>query len=107
MFSRTARRVWQDALKCSLRAVFQRRDCFGMSQQTFGGHHDERLAPGADGLTPQAMKILSGSRWINDLHIIFGAEMQKAFKTGARVFGPLAFEAMRQKQNDAAESFPF
>ena len=78
-----------------------------MTQQTFRRHDHKRLAPGADSLPPQAMKILSGSRWINDLHIVFGAEMQKSFEARAGMFGALAFEAMRQKQHKAAEAFPF
>src|SRR5262249_48800630 len=77
-----------------------------MSQQTLGSHDHQRLAPGADGLAPQALEMLSGSRRINDLHIVFGAEMQKSFKTSAGVLGSLSFEAVGQKQNNPAESFP-
>src|SRR6267142_5917522 len=78
-----------------------------MPQQTFWRHDHERFAPGADCLTPQAMEILSRRCRINDLHIVFGAEMQKSFETRAGMFGTLAFEAMRQQQNETAEAFPF
>src|SRR6267378_1165024 len=78
-----------------------------MSQQTFWRHDHKRFAPGADCLTPHAMEILSGRCRINDLHIVFGAEMQKSFETRAGMLRTLAFKAMGQQQNEAAEAFPF
>src|SRR6267142_4865245 len=77
-----------------------------MSQETFGCHDDEGLRPGADGLATQAMEILSGCGWVNDLHVVLRGEMEKTFEAGAGMLGALAFEAVGQKQNNAAEAFP-
>src|SRR5690242_14778045 len=78
-----------------------------MSQQTFGGHDDQWFAPEANSLASQAMEILCRSRWINDLHVVFGRKMEKSFQARAGMLGTLAFETMRQKQYETAEAFPF
>ena len=53
------------------------------------------------------MEILSRRRRITNLQIILGAELEKAFQTGRRVLGALAFVAMRQKHDKPAFLLPF
>src|SRR5688572_5578782 len=53
------------------------------------------------------MEILRRGAWITDLHIVFGAEAQKAIQPAAGVVRPLALVAMRQKQHQIAGLTPF
>ena len=67
----------------------------------------KRLAPGTQHLTPQAVKELRRRREIDDLHVVFGAEQEKALEPRARVLGPLALHAVRQQHDQAAQALPF
>src|SRR5258706_13507630 len=78
-----------------------------MAQQALGCHHHERLAPATLHLPAQAVEVLSGSRWVDDLDVIIRRETQKAFQAGARMLRPLPFKAVRQQEKDAAEPPPF
>ncbi len=43
---------------------------------------------------------------VANLHIVFGAELQEAFDASAGMFRTLAFEAMRQQQDESAGLIP-
>ena len=47
------------------------------------------------------MKILRGCGRLANLNIVARRELQKSFDAGARMFGALAFVAMRQQQNNS------
>ena len=68
--------------------VVQRRDGSRVPQQALGGHHDQRLAPAAQHLPPQAVKILRRRRGIDDLDIVVGRQLQKPFQPGDGMLGP-------------------
>ena len=99
---------WNDAAG----EIFQARGSFGITQEELGSENDERFADAAAifaavHLAAQEMEILRGRCAVANLHIVFGAELQEAFDAGAGMFGPLAFEAMRKQQNEAAGLVPF
>src|SRR5438105_7694652 len=100
-------RAGQDTLEGSVGAFVQRRDDFGMAEQTFWSHDHERLAPGPERLPPQAMKILCRSGRINDLEVVAGSQVKETFQSGAGVLWTLALVPVRQEQDQAAEPLPF
>src|SRR5438477_5319823 len=87
--------------------VFESGNDFGMAQQAFWGHDHERFTPGPKRLPAQTMKVLRGGGGIDDLKIVVGGKMKEAFQACAGVLGSLAFEAVRQEQDQPAEPLPF
>src|SRR5437867_1370199 len=77
-----------------------------MPQQTFRSHDDKWLAPRANDLAPQTMKVLRRGGGINDLQVVLGGEVEETLEPRARVLGPLPFEAVRQEQDQPAEPLP-
>src|SRR6185312_1405316 len=70
-----------------------------VTQQGLRREHNQGLADAtpvraAIHLPPQQMKILSGSRTVADLHIVFGTELEEALDTRARMFRSLPLEAV-------------
>ena len=53
------------------------------------------------------MEQLGGRREVHDLHVVLRAQHQEPFESGARVLGPLALEAVRKEQHQAAQAMPF
>src|SRR5580704_554091 len=83
-----------------------------MTQHSLRCKDDQRLADASPvrssmHLAPQHMEILSWSGGVHHLHIVFGAELQKALNTGAGMLRALPFVAVRQQQNQAARLAPF
>ena len=70
------------------------------------GEDDEWLAPVAQRLAAQQMKILHRIRGLANLEIIAGRSC-KTFRPGARMFRSLAFVAVGQKQHHTRERSPF
>ena len=52
------------------------------------------------------MEVLGGSGEIADDHVVFGAELQESFQSGAGVLGALAFVAVGQEQGDVGWGLP-
>ena len=77
-----------------------------MAQHALRGEDDQRLAPVAQGLAAQQMKILRGVGRLRDLDIVFRGELEEALDAGAGVFRSLAFVAVRKKQDEAGEQVP-
>ena len=101
-----SRSVWQNALESPRGTIFQRGSHLRMPQQAFRSHDDQRLAPGAQSLAPEAMKVLRGRRRINHLDVVLGCEMQETLESSAGMFRALPFVAVRQQQDQAAEPLP-
>jgi hypothetical protein len=53
------------------------------------------------------MEVLRRRRWLTDLKVVFGAQLQEPFDAGARVLGALAFVPVRQEQRQSGEPPPF
>ena len=88
------------------------RDGFGMAQQALGRENDQRLAHAAPvraavHLAAQQVEILGRRGAVGHLHIVAGAQHQEALDARAGVLRPLAFEAVRQQQHQAAGLAPF
>ena len=94
-------------VEASVRQRFERRHCLFVPQQALRAHHDQRLAVVAHHLPPQQMVDLRGRRWHAHLHVVLRAQLQIALRTGGRMFGALAFVAMRQQQHEPADAAPF
>ena len=77
-----------------------------MAQHAFRREDYQRLAPVAQGLAAEQMKILRGIRRLRDLNIVFRGELQEALDAGAGVFRSLAFVAVGKKQDEAGEQAP-
>ncbi len=80
--------------------------CVGMAQHALGSEDDERLAPGAQCLTPQKMEVLRGVGGLADDHVLACGELQEALYAGGGVFGTLAVVAVGQEHDDAGEQAP-
>ena len=93
--------VRQHGQKALVGEVFDRRRRVGMAQHALRSEHDQRLAPVAQRLAAQQVKILRRIRRLADLEIVAGRELQKALDAGARVLRSLAFVAVGQKQHHA------
>src|ERR1700677_1623265 len=90
-----------------MREVFNGRGRIRMAQHALRREDDQRFAPVTQGLAAQQVKILCGVRGLRDLNIVLGAELQKALNAGAGVLRPLAFVAVRQKQDKTGKQVPF
>src|SRR5271157_1214847 len=77
-----------------------------MAQHALGCEDNQRLAPVAQGLAAQKMKILRGVRGLRDLDVVLGGELDEALDAGAGMFRSLAFVAVREKQDQAGEKVP-
>ena len=53
------------------------------------------------------MEIICRRRAVCDLNIVFGAQLQEAFKPRGAVFRTLSFIAMRQQHHEAIGAQPF
>jgi hypothetical protein len=77
-----------------------------MAEEGFGRHDHHRLLEAAPHLAAQAVKKIGRSRQVGDLHVIFGAELEKTLEPRRAVFRSLAFVAVGQEQDDAAGALP-
>ena len=75
------------------RQLLQRRDRPLITQQALGGQNHQRLAPLANHLPPQSMKILSRRRGIENLNIVTDSQSQKPLQPGAANVPALALPA--------------
>ncbi len=96
----------QNILETRQREVFDGRDGIGMAQHALGREDDERLAPFLQSLPAQEMEILRGVRGLADLDVVVRGELEIAFDARAGVLRTLAFVAVGQEQDDAAEQTP-
>src|SRR6185503_1884345 len=78
-----------------------------MSQQTFWRHDDEWFAPWPHNLAAQTMEVLRRCGWTNDLDVVLGGDREETLESGAGVFRPRAFKAMRQEHDQSTEAAPF
>ena len=101
-----AKRVREDPLESSARTFVERRSHSRMAQQALGRHHDQRLAPAAQRLAPQAVEVLGRGGRVDDLDVVLGGQTEEALQAGAGVLGALPFEAVRQQQDQAAQPAP-
>ena len=58
-------------------------------------------------LAAEGVEILGRRGEVADLHVVLGAELEKTFKSRARVLGPLAFVAVREEHDNRAGAPPF
>ena len=98
------RNDWQ---KARPRKILNVRAGVRMAQHALRRENDQRLAPGAQGLPPQHVKILRGRGRLADLQIVFGRQLHKALDARARMLRALAFIPMRQQKHQAAWQIPF
>ena len=82
-------------------------DSQGTAQQALGAHQHEGFAEIPFHLPAQQVEVLARSGQVADLHILFGAELQKALEVGAGVLRPLPFVAVGQEQHQSAGALPF
>jgi len=78
-----------------------------MTEHTFRCEYDQGLAPVAQGLAAQQVKILRGVARLRDLDVVFGGELDEALDSRAGMFRALAFVAVREQHDDAGEQVPF
>ena len=52
------------------------------------------------------VKVISWRSGVAHGHVVLGAKLQKAFKAGRRVLGPLAFVAVRKEHHKAVLGLP-
>src|SRR5579859_4203278 len=78
-----------------------------MAQTALGREHDEGLPPAPQHLPAQNVKILRGRRRSDNLYVVVGGQFQKPLGSGAGVLWPLPFQAVREQQDEAAQSPPF
>jgi hypothetical protein len=78
-----------------------------VAEQRLRRHQHERLAEFAFELAAQNMEIVRRRRAVGDLHIVFGAHLQKALEARRGVFRPLPFIAVRQQADEAGHAQPF
>src|ERR1700752_3540847 len=57
-------------------------------------------------LAAEQMKILRCVGGLRDLDVVFGGKLDEALDTGAGMFRPLAFVAVRKEHHDAGEEVP-
>ena len=78
-----------------------------MPEETLGGQEDEGPRLGAEGLASQEMEILGRSGRVGHLHIPFGTQLEKPFRSRRRVLGPLSFVPMGKQKSQASSLAPF
>src|SRR5215216_4462976 len=83
--------VSDDGPKPAARQLFNRGSGFGKAEQALGRYQNERLAYVLPRLAAQHMKILSGGRAVDHLHVLLRAELQEPLDARARMLGPLPF----------------
>src|ERR1700731_5317215 len=77
-----------------------------MPQHALRSKYHQWLAPAAQRLPAQQLKILRGVRRLADLNVVLGGELQIAFDASARMLRTLALVAVRQQQHDARGEIP-
>ena len=77
-----------------------------MAQQALGSHQDQRFAEIPVQLPAQNVEELGGGRRIGHLHVLFGAQLQKALRPGAGVFRSHPLVPVRQQQHQPAHALP-
>ena len=92
--------------KLTLGKVGQRRNRKAVTQKTLRRHYDKRLARVTQHLPAKHMKHLRGIGRHAHLHIVFGAQLQKALESGGRMLWPLPLVAVRQQQRQSAQASP-
>ena len=100
-------RIRQYALEPSCREFIKSRGRSGMTEKTFGRHHNERFAPPSQDLPPQTVKELYGRCRLNDLDVIVDSQFEKSFQPGAGMFGSLAFQPVRKQERNSTQASPF
>src|SRR6516162_7422845 len=77
-----------------------------MTQQTFRGHHNQRLSPSTQNLPPQAVKQLRRRGRLHNLKIVVRRQFKESFESRAGMFRALAFQAVRKQERNAAQPAP-
>src|SRR5208282_4988303 len=77
-----------------------------MAQHALRRKDDERLAPRAQGLAAQHVKILRGRRGLANLQIVLGGQLQVALDARAGMLWALSFVAVREQKHEAAGQIP-
>ena len=99
--------VEQDAMEePSRREPVERRHGALVAQHRLRRHGDQRLAERPFQLASQHVEEVRRRREVDDLHVVFGAELQIAFESGRGVLRTLAFVAVRQQTDEARHTQP-
>src|SRR5271170_2589436 len=98
--------VGDDVQEILVSEICKGRTGVGMAQHALGSEYDQRLAPVAQGLAAQQVKILRGVTRLRDLDIVFRGELDESFDSRAGVFRSLALVAVGQEHHDAGEQVP-
>src|SRR6476660_9030256 len=77
-----------------------------MAKRALGCEYNQRLAPCAQRLPPQKVKVLRGVRGLGNLEIVHRCKLQEAFDARAGVLRSLAFVAVRQQEDQARKQVP-
>src|SRR4051812_14584636 len=107
IFAAEFRGITENPLKTSGGKLIQARDRLGMPQQTFRRHDHERLAPTAQDVSPQAMKILGWRGGIHHLQIVLCCQVKKSFQSSAGVLWSRALKSMWQQEDQPTQALPF
>ena len=93
-------------LEAAVGQVLERRHRFLVPEQALRAHHDQRFPVLAEHLPPQHVEHLRRRGRHAHLHVVLRAQLQEALGTRRRVLGTLAFEAVRQQHDQAADPAP-
>src|SRR5277367_7136790 len=77
-----------------------------MTEHRLRREDDERLAPGAHGLTAQKVKVLCCVGGLGYNHVVHGSKLEEALHARRGVLGTLAVVPVREKHDDAGEQPP-
>jgi len=99
--------IGQNFLETTLGEVGHRAGGSGIPKEAFWRHDDQRLYNFAKGLAPDEVKVVRRSGRVGDDHVVFGAELEESFETGAGVFRTLAVVSVRKKESEAGGGAPF
>src|SRR5713226_4322879 len=99
--------VLNHRLEAAVAQFAQRAGGVRMAQHTFGREHNQGLAPVTQRLTAEHVKVLRGGRWLADLYVVFGGELQVTFNASAGVLRALPFIAVRQQHDQTGKQSPF
>src|SRR5688500_8239847 len=76
------------------------------SQEALRCHHDQRTCDLLFDLASEQVKVLCRRRWVTDLHIVLGTELQVAFEPRRRVLGPLSLITVRKQHYEPRSLLP-
>src|ERR1700734_1938527 len=97
----------QQAVKARSRSEgFQVRDSALVAQHRLRRHRNQRLAELAFELAPQRVEEICRRRADDDLHIVFGAELEIALEASRGMLRPLALVAMRKQTHETRHTEP-